>query len=499
MIRTLPFGARSTSGLRTASTSATVGWALGALVTLAFLLGLGLAYLGDTLHPLAMFAPLVLVTAGFLLARRPIWVVGLLLALLPLGLREVAGGLRLVHVMAFLTFGAVLLLRPRALVLTRGVRAPLVWAALLGAAALAATMASEYPIQAGRMCLNLFAGLLVCWAVQALGSQPAPVGSSRADGEVPGGVGSLRTLLRAAVTGGLVLTIPALASMGKLRMHFGGTAIEGRLQGALPQPNDFGQLAAMLLFVSVAFYLLAGGPGDRLLALAGIGLCLLGSVLSFSRGAWLGIAVGVLCALVLAPRMLRVAAVALAVLLVLTPLAVLTPAARNVADVVVARVSSADGTNPDDRRDLIWAEGIRQVGRAPWLGHGPAAFLRISTAPGSRIASYRRLHAHNLVLNVAVETGILGVGALAGLTFSMALLVRRTTVLARRIGRPQLLLATVCLSSAQVVVAAHGLVDLTYMNPVLMVAIWAMLGLTLAAVARLRAEHPGGQPERGQA
>ena len=90
-------------------------------------------------------------------------------------------------------------------------------------------------------------------------------------------------------------------------------------------------------------------------------------------------------------------------------------------------------------------------------------------------------------------------GALAGLTFSMALLVRRTTVLARRIGRPQLLLATVCLSSAQVVVAAHGLVDLTYMNPVLMVAIWAMLGLTLAAVARLRAEHPGGQPERGQA
>ncbi|HXG16861.1 MAG TPA: O-antigen ligase family protein [Calidithermus sp.] len=164
-------------------------------------------------------------------------------------------------------------------------------------------------------------------------------------------------------------------------------------------------LAGVLSLVLLATLpsLLQAGPGRRWRWLAWL-LGGLGLALTYVRGAWLGFLAGavVLLGLVRRGRLLVAAGV-----LVLIAAIVLTPGLRRRAE------SIADRTDSTARERLaMWRSGLAMVRDHPLTGIGPGQVKhRYPGYAAPEFAHKRRGHLHNTPLQVAVERGLLGLGA----------------------------------------------------------------------------------------
>jgi O-antigen ligase len=164
-------------------------------------------------------------------------------------------------------------------------------------------------------------------------------------------------------------------------------------------------LAGVLSLVLLATLpsLLQAGPGRRWRWLAWL-LGGLGLALTYVRGAWLGFLAGavVLLGLVRRGRLLVAAGV-----LVLIAAVVLTPGLRRRAE------SIADPTDSTARERLaMWRSGLAMVRDHPLTGIGPGQVKhRYPGYAAPEFAHKRRGHLHNTPLQVAVERGLLGLGA----------------------------------------------------------------------------------------
>nr|WP_246305817.1 O-antigen ligase family protein [Nocardioides marinisabuli] len=221
----------------------------------------------------------------------------------------------------------------------------------------------------------------------------------------------------------------------------------------------------------------------RALALVASVLLLAALGVSLSRGAWFGAVIGVVALGVLVPatrrRLLRVGGGLLAGVAVLGLLGV-GPLGQ-----VVDRVASVGQatSNPYDQRPLIWAEGLRLVAEAPLLGHGPGGYYLEAAGGALRAGAVLEVeHAHQLLLNTAVEFGLVGLGALlallAGLGAGLAAARRATATLDA--GAPERWLPGV-LAAALVPVLAHGMLDYPLRNPVVLTTVWLVLATLVAA------------------
>jgi O-antigen ligase len=230
-------------------------------------------------------------------------------------------------------------------------------------------------------------------------------------------------------------------------------AVEGvrRVTGLYGHPNNLGlamgrfwPLAAAL--AHVAFWQGPGGAARLRRAWPTILvtlLCLGGLLVSFSRGAYLGAAAaGVVLALLLLPprllppRRLMLPALALAGLLALGALAML--------------------------RDHPLGIGLDQFGRLypQYIDPSLAGTNEINTA-----------HPHNLILDIALRMGPLGIVALCWLLVAF---YRRAAAMAS----PQLRAGLLAAMTAALV---HGLVDSFYFWPDLAFAFWLFLALSVIA------------------
>jgi O-antigen ligase len=141
-------------------------------------------------------------------------------------------------------------------------------------------------------------------------------------------------------------------------------------------------------------------------AWAGAAVLVAGLALSFSRGAWLGFALG-LGYLVVALREARrafaaAALLGVAVVLFASPYARATPAVA----VVEERLSAFHTLSPYDGRAQIWAEAVNEITTHPWAGVGAGNFPFVaarSSFAGARVMPY---HAHNLWLTWGAELGL---------------------------------------------------------------------------------------------
>jgi putative inorganic carbon (HCO3(-)) transporter len=144
------------------------------------------------------------------------------------------------------------------------------------------------------------------------------------------------------------------------------------------------------------------------------------------------------------------------------------------------------GSNPDDARPFIYREALRQIADRPITGQGPGNYVAAShTAESSDIAG-NALHAHNVLLTISAEAGLLAVVLLIGFTLSVA----RRVLRARHSLPPrdrELMLGLAC---SLVAVVGQGLVDFTFRNPVLLMLTWFMVGLVFAATTPGRREEP---------
>lgn len=227
-----------------------------------------------------------------------------------------------------------------------------------------------------------------------------------------------------------------------------------------------------------------------------------GLLASWSRGAWLGAAAGVLVVLVLRSRLAALLS-ALGVLLLLTalllgalsPTIVPAPVAQRLQDIPayfgVGDVLSQPVTDENFsvlERLAHWAAAQRMWERAPWLGVGPGNYAEVY--PQVRLPQWEDAlgHAHNIYWNVAAETGLAGLAAFLGLMGVMMLSVwrqRRQAECSTREESRWQVAACVGILGVLVHLSIHNLVDnLFVQGMVLHVGLW----LTVAHAGDDRSE-----------
>jgi putative inorganic carbon (HCO3(-)) transporter len=266
--------------------------------------------------------------------------------------------------------------------------------------------------------------------------------------------------------------------------------VQGRVQGAFAQPNDFGEFS--LLGATAAAALLAGSStrSDRLLGSVGLLVSLAGIAVSFSRGTWLGALAALLTVAVLSPRLRAWAAL----LIGLIPVALLLGAALGAPPfpTLVARFVSllTGGGNPLDDRRILFAQALRVFAAHPVLGVGPGGFQATNYGAESVLIRRTYRHGHSVLLTIAAEVGLIGAFALLAFTVALAAatLAARSRLLT--VGDLPANARLAVLAAGLVGIAVHGLVDVVYMNPLLIPLAWLLAGLLAGETARTADQYP---------
>ncbi|HMB53441.1 MAG TPA: O-antigen ligase family protein [Thermoanaerobaculia bacterium] len=216
------------------------------------------------------------------------------------------------------------------------------------------------------------------------------------------------------VVDGMTAVGGLVAAMGLVQLLGGFGGIDRRIRGPFSHWMTFSGfllLCGMLLAGVLLFgaHRRRGGWRSprlwwRLAALAAILAAILGSL---TRGAWLGLAAGIVFLVALrAPRWLAALPVAAVVFFLLAPL-----------PIVARATSTVDPLNPSNYDRLAMADaGLRMVAERPLVGIGPE--LVEERYPIYRHPSGYRLwvpHLHNSFLQVAAERGLPSLAALLAL------------------------------------------------------------------------------------
>ena len=309
-----------------------------------------------------------------------------------------------------------------------------------------------------------------------------------------------------------VLAAIPVATLGLLQ-HFrpellpAANSYPGRALGPFGQPNRMGGYIVAAIPVVLALAFIAQDRALKavlLIATFGLVLCL---VATYSRGAWLGLAAGLVvlaAALARWPELApRPAILAVALACVVIPFALLLPS-------VISRVQSRPSTAPawnlpiDPEREgsgamrrAIWSGALEAAARRPVLGWGIGAFREAFDI--SKNATMKRLEAeggrtadqaHNHYLGILAERGVLGLAAFAVLT-ALTLGAAATAMASGTQAMGRVLVAG--LAGSVVALLAHGLVDDNLSLVPHGTLLFANLGLLATAPASARRDPRGSR------
>jgi putative inorganic carbon (hco3(-)) transporter len=209
---------------------------------------------------------------------------------------------------------------------------------------------------------------------------------------------------RVASLSGVVLIFAALASAFGIWLFLGGHV---RLVGEpLGDPNDFGFMLATVLPLGVY---LAGRPRWRVPALVASGTVALAILLTFSRGALVGIAVGVAWALATRRIPARLAVAGIVAVAALGAATVLQQP-ELIEDALFGKQAVAEANV--SQRLIFWGVALEQFASSPVFGVGPgnfplryAEFALPQIMPGVVVPG---VATHNTYLNILAELGLPG-------------------------------------------------------------------------------------------
>ncbi len=435
----------------------------------AALVGLVLAAAASSTTPLLLPLAPGAVLALLLAYRTPLRGVAVVLLLSYVALRPLAGPLQVGQALQVVAVGGLVVRR-----LVRG-RTPLpvprelLWGGALLAVALLSTGRTVDLELTVKQDVALAVGLAFAAAVAAVAQDRA----------------RWLLLVRCLVLGGAVVCVPALLAGQQVQARYGGALVSDRPQGIFAQPNELGVFAMLVALVSLGLLLGAEDRRDRWLGLLTLLPAVGAMLLSLSRGSWIGFSAGVVALLVVVPRARRLlATAALAVVVLAAGLGAFAPDAPQVT-VVTDRLASLAGgeQNPYDDRPRIWAEAFREIGERPLLGQGPGTFPAASQRAVSSARTVEAQHAHDVLLTVAAELGLLGLAALLGLTAAVGRRCWRALRVARARGDAVVVGVLGGTAASLVSLVGEGAVDFTLRNPLVFSTVWAVLGLAVGGAA----------------
>ena len=186
------------------------------------------------------------------------------------------------------------------------------------------------------------------------------------------------------------------------------SSIQFRVPATLDNPNMLGQYLILMIPLGGAKLLSARDWFSRAVWFASCGLMCVCMILTFSRGAWLGLLfAGVVFFVMLNPRLILLAPVALAALWFVLP------------DAVIDRFASIGnlGDASTSYRVYIWMGTLAML-KNYWLcGIGPGADAFNMVYPAYSFNGIIAPHSHNLFLQIVCDAGIAALGVFLVLLF----------------------------------------------------------------------------------
>ncbi|MDI3341059.1 MAG: O-antigen ligase family protein [Sphaerobacter sp.] len=242
-----------------------------------------------------------------------------------------------------------------------------------------------------------------------------------------------------------------------------GVAVEGvvRISGTYPHPNALALYLERVVPFAAALGIAFRARADRRwLVVAAV--CAGGLLLTFSRGAYLGTAAGLLAVAWLAGRRRLAAGIALG------------GAALALVLLLVAgqRLLSLFEGGSGSLRLAIWQSSLAMIRDEPIFGVGLDQFLYQYAPRYVRPEAWPERftsHPHNLILDLWLRLGIMGLGVAATYAVALGRRVHRIVDRHSRLGLAAL--------GAIVAGAIHGLVDNGYFLPGLALAFWFVTAL----------------------
>jgi len=280
------------------------------------------------------------------------------------------------------------------------------------------------------------------------------------------GVGRCLQFLMIWVTGGVAAAVWVV-------IQFDPT---GRIPAGTASLGSNGAGTTLAVAAVIALSLLAGrAPGRRWPLVAGLAVLLAGLVGTWARAAWLGAAAGVVTLLAVGPPPRGRLALALFLLLAAGFGVILLPR----WPALYTEVRSIGSLGVNRNRIVIWRTVPKMIADHPLVGTGYGTFglvyprYRPPDAPDLAPPT-----AHNLLLNAAVEMGLIGLVALVALC-AAGLVSTWRWVIRSPPASPGKTVATAVLA-ALVAILANQLVDGTVMSVHIGFGFFALL--TLGAV-----------------
>jgi putative inorganic carbon (HCO3(-)) transporter len=198
-----------------------------------------------------------------------------------------------------------------------------------------------------------------------------------------------------------------------------------RIYSTLENPNLLAGYLLVVLPLALAALLRWRRPARRLFALAALALGLAALVLTYSRGAWMGlVAAAAVVALLLALRLTRRWPPLWRRLM---PLLLLAGGAALLAVLVwqveplrvrVLSLLAGRGDSSNNFRINVWLAALDMIQARPWIGIGPGNDAFNQIYPLFQQPKFNALSAYSIPLELAVEAGIPGLLAGIGLVWS---------------------------------------------------------------------------------
>ncbi len=317
---------------------------------------------------------------------------------------------------------------------------------------------SDYPLLSIRGCFGKwFKNLLLCMVVADIGVRPNVA----------------RRCATVLACSSVLVVIEAITQEMFKRGVFRGYPLlmYGRMTGPYENPGDLATYLIVIVPLLLA-YLIAFRPRTSwwlwILLFVQV-MCL---VRTQTLGAWLGLGAGVFTVLVINPRLRRWG-------IIIFGLVVIAAGFNLQQEGRFQRIASSVDLGMADRR-VMWHAAIDMIRDRPILGHGVntfmANYLRYWVG-GERQPRY----AHNCYLQVAAETGLIGLASFLGVLG--LLFARLLTVLRRGAPREQLLLLA-GLSVGLVAFVVQAAVDTNFYSLRQAALFWVLSGLALGLSCR---------------
>ena len=258
------------------------------------------------------------------------------------------------------------------------------------------------------------------------------------------------------------------------------SSIAFRVSSTFGNPNMLGHYLILLIPLGGAKLLSARSPLARLWYFGCCGVMCVCMILTFSRGAWLGLLFAGLVFLVcLAPRLLFLSPLAVIALFLVLP------------DTVVERFTSIGdlADRSTSYRVNIWLGTLKMLRDGYWLtgvGPGESAFNKIY--PFYSYESIVAPHSHNLFLQIVADAGIVAL-----LVFLWILLRHARTLGAALWSEtdPESRLLQIGFASGTFGFLVQAMTDYSFYNYRVMLLFWAFLALGQCSARRSRLAEGG--------